>query len=62
MADKGCFPLTAAVCVDCFNAEIEKFPFLCGNATVHCGIRTIVNNEPLGLLQKAFKGFFDSHG
>ena len=29
--------------VDCVNAEIEKFPSLCGNATVHYGICTSVN-------------------
>ena len=32
--------------VDCINTEIEKFLSLCGNATVHCGICTSVN-EPL---------------
>ena len=32
--------------VDCINAEIEKFLSLCRNTTVHCRIRTSVN-EPL---------------
>ena len=32
--------------VDCINAEIGIFLSFCDNATVHCGIRTSVN-EPL---------------
>ena len=46
MADSHSPQWYAFSAVDFVNAEKEKFLSLCGNATVHCGIRTSVN-EPL---------------
>ena len=45
-ADSHSTKQSAFSAVDCINAEIEKFLSLCRNTTVHCRIRTSVN-EPL---------------
>ena len=42
-ADSHLLQRSAFSSVDCINKEIESFPSLCRNETVHRGIRTSVN-------------------
>ena len=44
-ADSHSLQRSAFSAVDCVNTEIENFLTLCGNANVHCGICTSVNES-----------------